>query len=167
MINEYSELHPSLQILHNADINTISHEKLKDLTTEVLNELLDKDIVLGDLPNNVTLGEVDLQIAVEHGRAITVYLERFDGITVPIVVQKTGAKVIDLKKSIERKMALHLKRSGEKTTVSWKRIWKTYWLSCNGNKMKRNNDLISDYIENNSKIVFVKQFREKNILSIT
>lgn len=71
--------------------------------------------------------------------------------------------MIDLKKSIERKMALHLKRAGERTTISWKRIWKTYWLSCNGNKMKRNNDLISDYIENNSKIVFVKQLREKTI----
>lgn len=71
--------------------------------------------------------------------------------------------MIDLKKSIERKMALHLKRAGERTTISWKRIWKTYWLSCNGNKMKRNNDLISNYIENNSKIVFVKQLREKTI----
>lgn len=71
--------------------------------------------------------------------------------------------MIDLKKSIERKMTLHLKRSGEKTIISWKRIWKTYWLSCNGNKMKHNNDLISHYVENNSKIVFVKQFREKNI----
>jgi len=48
--------------------------------------VLDKDSVLGDLPNNVTLGEVDLQIAIEHGRAITVYLERFDGIVIPIVV---------------------------------------------------------------------------------
>lgn len=71
--------------------------------------------------------------------------------------------MIDLKKSIERKMTLHLKRAGEKTIISWKRIWKTYWLSCNGNKMKHNNDLISNYVENNSKIVFVKQFREKNI----
>jgi len=60
-------------------------------------------------------------------------------------------------------MELYLKRTGEKTTVSWKRIWKTYWLSCNGIKMKRNNDLISDYVENNSKIVFVKRLREKNI----
>lgn len=76
----------SLRALRNADVNAISHEELKDLTTEVLNEVLDKDGVLGDLPNNVTLGEVDLQIAVEHGRAITVYLERFDGIVVPIVV---------------------------------------------------------------------------------
>lgn len=81
-----SELDLHLQILSKANINTISHEELKDLTGEVLNEILDKDSVLGDLPNNVTLGEVDLQIAVEHGRAITLYLERFDGIVVPIVV---------------------------------------------------------------------------------
>lgn len=77
---------PSLRTLYNADVDMISHEELKDLTTVVLNEVLGNDSVLGDLPNNVTLGEVDLQIAVEHGRAITVYLERFDGITVPIVV---------------------------------------------------------------------------------
>lgn len=81
-----SELDPSLEILANVNVNTISHEELKDLTSGVLNEILDKDSVLGDLPNNVTLGEVDLQIAVEHGRAITLYLERFDGIVLPIVV---------------------------------------------------------------------------------
>lgn len=60
-------------------------------------------------------------------------------------------------------MTLHLKRAGEKTTISWKNIWKTYCLSCNGIKMKHNNDLISNYIENNSKIVFLKQLREKTI----
>lgn len=60
-------------------------------------------------------------------------------------------------------MTLHLLRAREKTTISWRRIWKTYWLSCNGVKMKHDNDLLSDYIENNSKIVFVKRFREKNI----
>lgn len=77
---------PLLRTLSEADVNAISHEELKDLTSNVLNEILDKDSVLGDLPNNVTLGEVDLQIAVEHGRAITIYLERFDGIVIPIVV---------------------------------------------------------------------------------
>lgn len=81
-----SELDPPLQLLSKVNVSTISHEELKDLTGEVLNEVLDKDSVLGDLPNNVTLGEVDLQIAVEHGRAITLYLERFDGIVLPIVV---------------------------------------------------------------------------------
>ncbi|XP_025200160.1 U11/U12 small nuclear ribonucleoprotein 25 kDa protein [Melanaphis sacchari] len=153
----------TLSELDDVDVSVISHERLKDLTGEVLNAVLDKDSVLGDLPNNVTLGEIDLQIAIEHGRAITVYLERFDDIVIPIVVQKNGAKVIDLKKSIERKMELHLKRADEKSTISWKRIWKTYWLSCNGTKLKNNNDLISKYMKNNSKLVFVKRFREKNI----
>lgn len=75
-----------LQHLCNGNTNYISHEKLKDLTSQILNEVLDQDSVLGDLPNNVTLDEVALQIAVHHGQAITVYLERFDGIVVPIVV---------------------------------------------------------------------------------
>ncbi|CAI6363487.1 unnamed protein product [Macrosiphum euphorbiae] len=153
----------TLPELVDVDVSAISHERLKDLTGEVLNTVLDKDSVLGDLPNNVTLGEVDLQIAIEHGRAITVYLERFDGIVIPIVVQKNGAKVADLKKSIERKMTLHLKRAGERSTISWRRIWKTYWLSCNGKKIKCNYDSISKYMENNSKLIFVKRFREKNI----
>ncbi|XP_016656490.1 U11/U12 small nuclear ribonucleoprotein 25 kDa protein [Acyrthosiphon pisum] len=139
----------TLSELVDVDVSAISHERLKDLTGEVLNTVLDKDSVLGDLPNNVTLGEVDLQIAIEHGRAIT--------------VQKNGAKVADLKKSIERKMTLHLKRAGERSTISWRRIWKTYWLSCNGKKIKCNYDSISKYMENNSKLMFVKRFREKNI----
>jgi len=79
----------TLPELVDVDVSAISHERLKDLTGEVLNTVLDKDSVLGDLPNNVTLGEVDLQIAIEHGRAITVYLERFDGIVIPIVVSIT------------------------------------------------------------------------------
>lgn len=70
---------------------------------------------------------------------------------------------MDLKKSIERKMTLHLQRSGEKTTISWRYIWKTYWLSCEGVKMKSDNELITNYVKNNSKIIFVKRFREKNI----
>lgn len=82
-----SELDTSLKILlSDVNVDTITHEELKDLTSNVLNEVLDKDSVLGDLPTNVTLGEVDLQIAVEHGQAITVHLERFDGVIVPIVV---------------------------------------------------------------------------------
>jgi len=76
----------TLSELEDVDVTAISHEQLKDLTDEVLNKVLDKDSVLGDLSNNVTLGEVDLQIAIEHGRAITVQLERFDGIIIPIVV---------------------------------------------------------------------------------
>lgn len=64
----------TLPELEDVDVTAISHERLKDLTDEVLNEVLDKDSVLGDLPNNVTLGEVELQIAIEHGRAITVHL---------------------------------------------------------------------------------------------
>jgi hypothetical protein len=59
-------------------------------------------------------------------------------------------------------MTLHLKRANERSTISWKRIWKTYWLSCNGIKLKHNY-LISKYMENNSKLVFVKRFREKSI----
>lgn len=81
-----SELDNSLEILSKVTVNTITHEELKDLTSTILNEVVDKDSVLGDLPSNVTLGEVDLQIAIEHGQAITLYLERFDGIVVPIVV---------------------------------------------------------------------------------
>lgn len=81
-----SDLDSPLQKLSSVNIDTITHEELKDLTNEILNEVLDKDSVLGDLPSNVTLGEVDLQIDVEHGRAITVYLERFDGIVIPIIV---------------------------------------------------------------------------------
>lgn len=153
----------TLSELEDVDVTAISHERLKDLTDKVLNEVLEKDSVLGDLPNNVTLGEVDLQIAIEHGRAITVHLERFDGIVIPIVVQKNGAKVADLKNSIQRKMTLHLKRANERAKISWRRIWKTYWLCCDGQKLKHDNDLLSKYMENNSKLVFVKRFREKNI----
>lgn len=80
------DLYPPLQKLFSVNTNTITYEELKDLTSEILNEVLSKDSVLSDLPNNVTLGEVDLQIDVEYGRAITVYLERFDGIVVPIIV---------------------------------------------------------------------------------
>lgn len=60
-------------------------------------------------------------------------------------------------------MSIHLKRAGERATISWKHVWKTYCLSCNGNKMQHNNDLISDFLDDDSKIVFIKKLREKNV----
>lgn len=64
----------------------ISHEELMKLTSSALADLLPKDPVLRDLPSEVTLEEVNAQIALQFGRSMTVYVVRGNGEELPIVV---------------------------------------------------------------------------------
>lgn len=73
---------------HTEDAKTdgCSHEELMKLTNSTLSELLPNDPVLRDLPNEVTLEEVNAQVALQFGRSMTVYVVRGDGEELPIVV---------------------------------------------------------------------------------
>lgn len=64
----------------------LSHEELMKVTSSVLADLLPKDPFLRDLPSEVTLEEVNAQIALQFGRSMTVYVVRGDGEELPIVV---------------------------------------------------------------------------------
>lgn len=72
--------------IHDSENDSFSHEELMKLTVSTLSKLLPNDPVLRDLPNEVTLEEVNAQVALQFGRSMTVYVVRGDGEELPIVV---------------------------------------------------------------------------------
>jgi hypothetical protein len=68
------------------DISSFTHKDLIEITKTTLNEVLERDSLLSDLPRDVTREEVNAQIALEHGQSMTVYVERADGDELPVVV---------------------------------------------------------------------------------
>lgn len=66
----------------------LTHEELKEVTFAALNELLRNDSFLSDLPAEVTLEEVNNQIALQHGKSITVYVIRGDEEKMPVIVSR-------------------------------------------------------------------------------
>lgn len=75
--------------VEDAETKSFSHEELMQLTNSALSELLPNDPVLRDLPHEVTLEEVNAQVALQFGRSMTVYVIRGDGEELPIVVSTT------------------------------------------------------------------------------
>lgn len=146
-----------------------SHEETFQLVQTNLNSLLASDPLLSDLPPFVTLDEVRSLIALEHGQAIRVVLEREDRTSLPVIV-KREATVRELKRAVEKATELKLNRDyaekpdrPPKKKISWKYVWKSYWLLAHGrNKLKEDDATLKDCgIVNNDRISFVKRLREK------
>uniref|UniRef100_A0A8D8PNB8 U11/U12 small nuclear ribonucleoprotein 25 kDa protein n=1 Tax=Cacopsylla melanoneura TaxID=428564 RepID=A0A8D8PNB8_9HEMI len=144
-----------------------SHKYMKD-TEQLLSDvkkatktLLEED-TLKHLPQDVTLEEIKSEIQLQHGHSIILYLKHGDGKKSRIVVPSKNTTVIDLKKSIKRQLNLQLKRTGLGKQISWKYVWKAYWLSFDGIKLTNDNLLLSEIgLESQSEITFVKRLKDK------
>ncbi|KAI8515518.1 U11/U12 small nuclear ribonucleoprotein [Branchiostoma belcheri] len=120
-----------------------------------------KDPLLSDLPAGVTLDEVKSQIALEYGQAMKVIVRKECGGIMPIVVPQ-DATVVDLKHAISRYVTLKQTREGGTTQISWRYIWRTYWLTFDGEKLSQNNKKLKDYgIRNRAELRFMKRLRSK------
>ncbi|XP_047637124.1 U11/U12 small nuclear ribonucleoprotein 25 kDa protein isoform X1 [Phacochoerus africanus] len=93
-----------------------------------------QDPLLCDLPIQVTLEEVNSQIALEYGQAMTVRVCKTDGEVMPVVVVQ-NATVLDLKKAIQRYVQLRQEREGGVQHISWSYVWRTYHLMAAGEKL--------------------------------
>ena len=143
---------------------SLSHQEAFAHFRKGLKQLLD-DQLLKYLPEDVSLKEVEMQLALHQGRAITVFIQRLDGQTVPVPVLQ-GARVKDLKAAIQLHIAKQVKRSGGPTHISWRSVWRSYWLSCNKVRFTDENALLSDYgVGNRDTVVFLKRLREHGIRS--
>ena len=154
---------------HHSEINVdrdYSHQETLQLVQTSLNTLLASDPLLSDLPPCVTLDEVRSLIALEHGQAIRVVLEREDRTSLSVIV-KRGATVRELKRAVEKATELKLNRdyaekSDRPSKISWKYIWKSYWLMAHNRKLKEEDATLKDCsIANNDRLSFVKRLREK------
>lgn len=90
------------------DEEALPHSEFLDIFEEGLARLV-QDPLLCDLPIQVTLEEVNSQVALEYGQAMTVRVCKADGEVMPIVVVQ-NAMVLDLKKAIQRFMELKQQR---------------------------------------------------------
>lgn len=143
------------------DGERLSHAELKDVFQKALEHLLKNDPILTDLHPQVTLEEVSALIEVEHGRAVTVNIEKADGGNWSVVVPRE-ATVLDLKRALKNHVALELSRRNVKKKISWRYIWKNNWLCYNGVQLSDLNARILDYgIKNKSTLTFSKRLRIK------
>ncbi|XP_071528337.1 uncharacterized protein [Panulirus ornatus] len=59
-------------------------------------------------------------------------------------------------------VTLEESRKGAKNKISWRYIWKTYWLCYNGEKLTDDNTRLLEFgIRNKSTLTFVKKYRER------
>ncbi|XP_030193660.1 U11/U12 small nuclear ribonucleoprotein 25 kDa protein [Gadus morhua] len=142
------------------DEEALPHSEILDIFEEGL-ALLVQDPLLCDLPIQVTLEEINSQIALEYGQAMTVKVLKADGETMPIVVVQ-NASVLDLKKAIQRFMELKQQREGGVKYVSWRYVWRTYALVFQGEKMEDDNTRLKDYgVRNRDEVTFMKKLKKK------
>ncbi|XP_017658136.1 U11/U12 small nuclear ribonucleoprotein 25 kDa protein isoform X1 [Nannospalax galili] len=128
-----------------------------------------QDPLLCDLPIQVTLEEVNSQIALEYGQAMTVRVCKMDGevmhshmsmVAAVVVVQ--NATVLDLKKAIQRYVQLKQEREGGIQHISWSYVWRTYHLTSAGEKLTEDRKKLRDYgIRNRDEVSFIKKLRQK------
>uniref|UniRef100_A0A2K5IML9 U11/U12 small nuclear ribonucleoprotein 25 kDa protein n=3 Tax=Catarrhini TaxID=9526 RepID=A0A2K5IML9_COLAP len=120
-----------------------------------------QDPLLCDLPIQVTLEEVNSQIALEYGQAMTVRVCKMDGEVMPVVVVQS-ATVLDLKKAIQRYVQLKQEREGGIQHISWSYVWRTYHLASAGEKLTEDKKRLRDYgIRNRDEVSFIKKLRQK------
>ncbi|GFS36812.1 hypothetical protein NPIL_480671 [Nephila pilipes] len=140
---------------------TLLHQEALAVVENEISKIIKSDPLLHYLPSGVTLDELNNMLALEHGRAMTVLVRRADNQKYSVVVEQK-ATVIDLKKAIQRHVTLKLKRDGCERSLSWRYIWRTYWLYHDGLKLTHNDKPLKDYgIVNNSELTFVKRLRNK------
>ncbi|KAG8558467.1 hypothetical protein GDO81_017007 [Engystomops pustulosus] len=138
----------------------LPHAEVIDIFQEGL-AMLVQDPLLCDLPIQVTLEEINSQIALEFGQAMTVRVCKADMEVMPVVVVQ-NATVLDLKRAIQRYVQLKHQREGGIQHISWKYVWKTYQLSFSGEKLENDEKSLREYgIKNRDEVVFVKKLKKK------
>ncbi|XP_031841797.1 U11/U12 small nuclear ribonucleoprotein 25 kDa protein [Nomia melanderi] len=141
------------------------HEELMKLTKEAIDNIIESDPLFRGLPADVTIEELKAQMAVAQGQAITVYLNRGELPKLGVVVPPYNTTVLDLKKAIKRHTTLSLKRENVKRIISWKHVWKKYYLCFENVKLIDDKEDIKTYgISNKAELYYIKKRREKNKL---
>lgn len=139
----------------------LSHQEVMIKVQSTLADIISSDPLLYDLPPQVTLEEINSYIALEYGQAMVVNVRRADNEVLPIVVTQT-ATVLDLKHAIKRHVNLKQQRANGKLHLSWRYVWKRYWLYFNGEKMTDDKKLLKDYgIRNKDEVTFIKRLKER------
>uniref|UniRef100_L7M6D3 SNRNP25 ubiquitin-like domain-containing protein n=1 Tax=Rhipicephalus pulchellus TaxID=72859 RepID=L7M6D3_RHIPC len=139
----------------------LSFQEAMAIADKKIHALISNDPLLNNLHPEVTTDELKLYLALEHGQAMSLVVHKANGDYYTVVVEQK-ATVLDLKKAIRRHVTLRMARKGVKRVLSWKYVWKTYWLSFDGELLKEDKALLRDFgIRNNSQLTFVKRLHER------
>ncbi|KAM9208498.1 U11/U12 small nuclear ribonucleoprotein 25 kDa protein [Dugong dugon] len=155
-----AEARPEASEDNEDDDEALPHSEVVDVFQEGL-AMVVQDPLLCDLPIQVTLEEVNSQIALEYGQAMTVRVCKMDGEVMPVVVVQ-NATVLELKKAIQRYVQLRQEREGGIQHISWSYVWRTYHLTFAGEKLTDDRKKLRDYgIRNRDEVSFIKKLRQK------
>lgn len=167
-----------------------NHQHLRNETRERLKHLLAKTSTLRDLSCDITPDEIAAEIAIIHGESIKVYVKREPYQELKIIVPKKGT-VRDLKAAVRRGFQAYQNRqriklqcesidahksthSNERrsnrphsheplaSNISWKYIWRTYYLQSETASTVLSDDdrTLSEYdILNKTVLKFVKKIK--------
>ncbi|KAI9515297.1 U11/U12 small nuclear ribonucleoprotein [Dissostichus eleginoides] len=151
---------PSSVSKEEEDEETLPDSEILDIFEEGLAQLV-QDPLLCDPPNQVNLEEVNSQIALEYGQAMTVRVLKTDGEIMPIVVVQ-NATILDLKKAICRFMGRKQQREGGVKQVRWGYVWRSFLLVFQGEKLDEDKIRLKDYgISNMDEVTFMKRRMKK------
>ncbi|KAK7478651.1 hypothetical protein BaRGS_00030114 [Batillaria attramentaria] len=130
------------------NVEVLSHREIMHVVQDTVAGLISNDPLLKDLHPYVTLEEVNSMIALEYGQAMVVNVRRGDEDVMPVLV-KQEATVLDLKHGIKRFIMLRLtRRGGGPIGISWRYVWRRYWLYYNGEKLTNDNKRLKDESDN-------------------
>ncbi|KAI5755795.1 hypothetical protein M8J77_019740 [Diaphorina citri] len=142
------------------------NKNMKDLdqllteTKEAIKNIRNQN-TLSHLPQDVTVEEIKSEMELLHGQSIMCCIQA-DNKKFDIVISPKNTRVSDLKRTIERQITMQMKRKGLSKQISWRHVWKSYWLSFDGIKLTNEKSLLSELgIENQCEITFVKRLKDK------
>ncbi|XP_029641128.1 U11/U12 small nuclear ribonucleoprotein 25 kDa protein [Octopus sinensis] len=142
-------------------VQELTHQDAMAKARKVLSELICTDPLLEDLPSEVTAEEVKSQIALEYGQAMLINVCRADGEVMRVVVVQ-DATVLDLKHAIKRYVQLKQARQNGPEHISWRYIWKRYWLYFDGQKLSDDSKPLKEYgIRNKADVTFKHRLKQQ------
>ncbi|CAD5119253.1 DgyrCDS7883 [Dimorphilus gyrociliatus] len=130
------------------NLKNSTHNEMMNVFQTKIGELIQKEPLLQDIPVSITADEVQSLIDLEHGEAINIFVKKLDGKRKIIVVPLNG-KVKDIKTGIKKQTLLELQKAGS-VHISWKYVWKRYWLIHEGQKLIDDNHPISQILNFNT-----------------
>lgn len=153
------------------------HRNLRNSTKERLQSILDATTLLRDFSGDVTHDEIAAEISIVKGDAIKIYVTREPYQRLKVIVSRTNT-IVELKSAIKRSFnalqnRLRLKSAKDESSskrcskrnetianISWKYIWRTYYLRHNRTALINNEKTLADYdIRNKDILDFVKKIK--------
>lgn len=150
----------------------LARQHLRNVTKERLQKLLAATPSLSDISCDVTPEELLAEIAICNGKAIKISVTRVPYQPITVIVPKNST-VLELKAAIRRSFTTFRNRqraeqrskerhvSGESTpNISWKYIWRTYYLQNGSIPLIDDKKTVEDYsIANKTQLHFVKKIK--------